>query len=236
VELRVQDGRAVLAGVPAETDAGGVSRTADAGGVSRTAAVGDTGDVIRAVDPRTLPLAAGLADALHEWAKVADAVARAESAPDGVASALVARRGRQLAGRLATAMGEPVEYVDPLTDEVIVVEVPEAAATADSAPTGWRDQLLRLRPDQVTDEPTPWATGLTVTGFTAAVVCIAMVALSLGLGETSQLLALFANVMVVAGLAPSVWLTRNVLIWRWVAYGVVLGLVTAWIALLFTLL
>lgn len=216
MELRVQDGRAVLAGIPADT-----------GG-------GETGAVIRAVDPRTLPLSAGLADALHEWAKVADAVARAESAPDGVASALVARRGRQLAGRIAAEMGAPVDYVDPLTDEVIAVDVPEAAGT-DPTPTGWRD-VIRLRPDQVTDEPTPWATGLTVTGFTAAVVCIAMVALSLGLGETSSLLALFANVMVVAGLAPSVWLTRNVLIWRWVAYGVVLGLVTAWIALLFTLL
>ncbi|HWE90238.1 MAG TPA: DUF2537 domain-containing protein [Pseudonocardiaceae bacterium] len=38
------------------------------------------------------------------------------------------------------------------------------------------------------------------------------------------------------GLAPSVWLTRNVRVWRWVAYGIVAGLAVGWIGLLLTLL
>ena len=63
-----------------------------------------------------------------------------------------------------------------------------------------------------------------------------VVSLSLGLGETSRWLALIANVLVVGGLAPSVWLGRKVPVWRWVAYGVVTGVIVAWLALILTLL
>ncbi|NUT91911.1 MAG: DUF2537 domain-containing protein, partial [Saccharothrix sp.] len=79
-------------------------------------------------------------------------------------------------------------------------------------------------------------TGLTVSVFTAAVVTFMVVTLSLGLGETSSWLALLANVLVVGGIAPSVWLARKVLVWRWVAYGVVAGVLLAWFALITTLL
>jgi len=89
VELRVQAGRAVLAG----RDEAGEQE----------------------VDPHNLPLGVGLADALHEWAKVADAVLRTDVPPDGAAGALVTRRGRQLAGRLAADMGLPVNYAHPVT-------------------------------------------------------------------------------------------------------------------------
>ncbi|HEY0805695.1 MAG TPA: DUF2537 domain-containing protein, partial [Pseudonocardiaceae bacterium] len=85
-------------------------------------------------------------------------------------------------------------------------------------------------------EPTPWATGLTVTGFSAVVVLIVVVTLSLALGAASDWLALIANVVIALGLAPSVWLARRAPVWRWVAYGVVAGIVVAWIALLFTAL
>ncbi|MBY8853751.1 hypothetical protein K7G98_38185, partial [Saccharothrix sp. MB29] len=73
-----------------------------------------------------LPLGAGLAEALHEWAKVADAVSRTDSPSEGVAEALVTRRGRQLAGRLAADMGSPVRYTDPVTGDVVTVDVPAA--------------------------------------------------------------------------------------------------------------
>jgi hypothetical protein len=63
-----------------------------------------------------------------------------------------------------------------------------------------------------------------------------VVTLSLGLGDTNRWLALVANVLVVGGIAPSVWLARKVLVWRWVAYGVVTGVVLAWLALILTLL
>ncbi|WP_433267887.1 DUF2537 domain-containing protein [Actinosynnema sp. CS-041913] len=199
MELRVQDGRAVLAG----RDDGAE----------------------REVDPHTLPLGAGLAEALHEWAKVAEAVLRTDAPADGAANALVTRRGRQLAGRVAADMGTPVAYTDPVSGEQYVVEAPTEAPVEPPA-----EQPPPPR------EPTPWGTGLTVSVFTAAVVTFMIVTLSLGLGETSRWLALLANVLVVGGIAPSVWLARKVLVWRWVAYGVVAGVLLAWFTLILTLL
>lgn len=235
MELRVQGGRAVLAG---RDDAGE-----------------------REVDPRSLPLEAGLADALHEWAEVAEAVLRAEPPGEGVAGSLVTRRGRQLAGRLAAEMGAPVAFTDPVTGEQFLVEAPaepaveqpeEPAAnnstaepaeepaeepTAEPAEESAAESAAGPgRAEQEPAEPTPWGTGLTVTVFTAAVVTFTVVTLSLGLGETSGWLALIANVLVVGGIAPSVWLARGVPVWRWVAYGVIAGVLAAWFALLTTLL
>ncbi|MGW6447681.1 DUF2537 domain-containing protein [Lentzea sp. NPDC055074] len=203
MELRVRDGRAVLAG---EDESGE-----------------------REVDPHSLPLGADLAEALHEWAKVADAVVRTETPADGVANALVARRGRQLAGRIAAVMNSPVSYTDPVSGDLLTVDAPEAPAERPAetfAEPGHEDE----------DEPTPWGTGLTVSVITAAIVTVTVVSLSLGLGETSRWLALVANVLVVGGLAPSVWLGRRVPVWRWVAYGVVTGVIVAWLALILTLL
>ncbi|GAA3460020.1 DUF2537 domain-containing protein [Saccharothrix longispora] len=222
MELRVQDGRAVLAGSD------------------------DAGE--HEVDPHTLPLGAGLAEALHEWAKVADAVSRTDSPSEGVAGALVARRGRQLAGRLAADMGSPVRYTDPVTGDVVTVDVPAAEDEPrpdESRPDEPRPDEPRpgeARPDGPDDaadaeagqapEPTPWGTGLTVSLITAAVVTFTVFTLSVGLGETSQWLALLANVLVVGGISPSVWLARRVPVWRWVAYGVVAGVLAAWLSLL----
>ncbi|KOX22675.1 hypothetical protein ADK67_23400 [Saccharothrix sp. NRRL B-16348] len=208
--MRVQDGRAVLAG---RDDAGE-----------------------REVDPHTLPLGAGLADALHEWAKVADAVTRADPPADGAASALVTRRGRQLAGRLAADMGTPVEYTDPVTGELVVVEAPsdEAGGAGEDAAEELEGEAADGEPEP--QEETPWGTGLTVSFIVAAVVTFTVYTLSVGLGETSQWLALLANVLVVGGITPSVWLARKVPVWRWVAYGVVAGVLAAWLSLLLTTL
>ncbi|MFD9703554.1 DUF2537 domain-containing protein [Lentzea sp. NPDC059081] len=203
MELRVRDGRAVLAG---EDESGE-----------------------REVDPHSLPLGADLAEALHEWAKVADAVVRTETPADGVANALVARRGKQLAGRIAAVMNSPVLYTDPVSGELVSVEAPDSPAVAGPEPA-------ELVGEEEVAEPTPWGTGLTVSFITASIVTVTVVSLSLGLGETSRWLALVANVLVVGGLAPSVWLGRKVPVWRWVAYGVVAGVLVAWLALILTLL
>ena len=198
--MRVREGRAVLAG---EDESGE-----------------------REVDPHSLPLGADLAEALHEWAKVADAVVRTKTPPDGVASALVTRRGKQLAGRLAAVMNAPVKYTDPVSGEMVSVEAPDEPVKTET----------KIEFEQDVPEPTPWGTGLTVSAITAAIVTVTVVSLSLGLGETSRWLALVANVLVVGGLAPSVWLGRRVPVWRWVAYGVVTGVLVAWLALILTLL
>jgi hypothetical protein len=212
VQLRARDGRALLAG-PAD-------------GV-------DTDD--REVDPHSLALGADLAEALHEWARVADAVHRNGQTDESAAARLISRRGQQLAGRVAAAMGSPVSYADPLTGEITEVAVPSVP----SVPSVADEPADRSEPAQESDravEPTPWATGLTVTAFSAAVVLLVVVALSLALGAASNWLALIANVVIALGLAPSVWLARRAPVWRWVAYGVVAGIVIAWIALLFTAL
>ena len=214
MQLRARDGRALLAGE-----------------------VGDAGDqdgagAQREVDPHSLALGADLADALHEWARVADAVHRNGQA-DGSAARLISRRGQQLAGRVAAVMGRPVSYADPLTGEITEVGLPSAESSPPESVVRRAPRHLR---HQATGEATPWATGLTVTFVTGVLMLIVVVMLSLALGAANRWLPLIANVVIAVGLAPSVWLARHAPVWRWVAYGVVGGIVLAWIALLFTAL
>jgi hypothetical protein len=219
VELRVKEGRAVLAGELADEAAGEE----------------------REVDPHRIALGADLAEALHEWARVADAVAKAGESADAAAARLVSRRGEQLAGRVAAAMGAPVNYADPLTGEVTEIDVPAVDETAALAPRVWSNRIsgladVRPHAKQGRVEPTPWSTGLTVSAITAVLVLLVVVSLSLALGQANPWLALIGNLIVAFGLAPSVWLARRTPVWRWVAYGVPVGIVIAWMALLFTAL
>lgn len=85
-------------------------------------------------------------------------------------------------------------------------------------------------------EPTPWATGLIVSAMAATVVGVAFLSLSQDLASNGAWLVVLANLLVAAGLAPSIWLARAIPIWRWVAYGTAAGIVLAWIALLLSLL
>ena len=84
-------------------------------------------------------------------------------------------------------------------------------------------------------EPTPWATGLTVSALTAVIVGIALFNLSVGLVTVGIWPVALANLLVAVGLAPSIWLARATPIWRWVAYGAATGIPLTWIALLFSL-
>lgn len=170
-------------------------------------------------EPGRLPLGTELTDALHEWAKVAAAVARSE--PGAAAGSVVSRRGLQLAGRVATSLGVSVRYVDPLSGDESVVE-PMRAAAPPPRPT---------RPP----EPVPWLTGLTVSAASLALTVVTVVTLAATLAETYSLLAVASNVVVTAGLLPTLWLIHRQPIWRWVAYGVAVGLGIAWLALPFVL-
>ncbi len=181
---------------------------------------GPGGEHAHEVDPRRLAIGAELAQALHEWARVASAVARSDSDVD-VAGSVVSQRGRQLAARLAAVMGTEVRFVDPVTGVETVVEPPRRP-----------DRPARAR---TREEPTPWLTGLTVSVFAAAVVVVAMLALATTLArETSGWLALIAALVVTGGVAPSLWLGRKVPILRWAVYGAGGGLALAWIGVLAT--
>jgi hypothetical protein len=188
----------------------------------RAVLVGYEGEVEHEVDPRRLPLGGELTDALHEWARVAGAVARGGHDANPAASAVVRRRGLQLAERVAASMGVPVGYLDPLSGEERTVEPPPVPARAARPP----------RPP----EATPWLTGLTVSVVVLAIVLVTVVTLAATLAGTHALLAVASNVVVTVGLLPSLWLVRRQPVWRWVAYGVAAAIVLAWLVLPFVLL
>lgn len=156
------------------------------------------------VRPEALRLPDGLATDLHEWARVAGAVRRAGAAGGG-AGTLVSRRGRQLAEQLAAGTGGPVGYADPVRGGIEIL---------------------------LPGEPTPWATGLAVSALVAVLAAVAVLALSTGLAGVSRWLAVLGNLLVAAGLTPSLWLARSMPAWRWVAFGVAAGVPLAWVALL----
>ncbi|MFF5992620.1 DUF2537 domain-containing protein [Prauserella flavalba] len=198
MELRVRGDRAMLAG----------------------------GDNELEVDPRSLALDAELADALHEWARVASAVRRTGSGEGGD---VVARRGRQLAGRVAESLGVSVSYRDPVTGRTLVVPAPEREPGPPQASRLTR--LIGSRPG--IDERTPWGTGLVVALFLGVFVIVAMLALVSTLAtETTEWVGLVAALVVSAGLAPSLWLARRLPILRWVVLGVASGVALSWIGVL----
>ena len=61
----------------------------------------------------------------------------------------------------------------------------------------------------MTDDSTPWAMGLTVAAFVAAVIAAAIVVLTLGLMKVHPLLAVGLNLVAVGGLTPTVWEWRR---------------------------
>jgi hypothetical protein len=83
----------------------------------------------------------------------------------------------------------------------------------------------------VSDDSTPWATGLTVSAFVAAVTAAAVVVLSLGVARVHPLLAVGLNAVAVGGLAPTLWGWRTVPVLRWVVLGAGVGVLGAWLAL-----
>lgn len=167
---------------------------------------------------------AALAGALDEWAEVAAAVC-AEGEADPATAELVSARGRQLAARLAAAAGRPVGYADPVRG--VLEEVPAGPPRPTPRPR---------RVGSAGPEPTPWATGLTVSAFTAVVVLFAVVTVVRGLGDIGWWLGALGLVIVTAGLAPSIWLARDAPVWRWVSFGVAGGLALSWIAVILSTL
>jgi len=83
----------------------------------------------------------------------------------------------------------------------------------------------------MTDESTPWATGLIVAGFVAAATAVAVVVLSLGLIRVHPMLAVGLNVVAAGGLAPTLLGWRHTPVLRWLVLGAGLGVTGAWLAL-----
>ena len=83
-----------------------------------------------------------------------------------------------------------------------------------------------------TDHSQPWATGLTVAGFVAAVIGVAVVVLSLGLVRVHPLLAVGLNILAAGGLAPTLWGWRHTPVRRWFVLGAGVGVAVGWLVLL----
>ena len=83
----------------------------------------------------------------------------------------------------------------------------------------------------MTNDSTPWGTGLTVAAFVAAVTAAAVVVLSLGVARVHPLLAVGLNAVAVGGLAPTLWGWRSVPVLRWFVLGGGVGVSGAWLAL-----
>lgn len=84
----------------------------------------------------------------------------------------------------------------------------------------------------MTDESTPWGTGLTVAAFVAVVTGVAIVVLSAGLVRVHPMLAIGLNIVAVGGLAPTVWGWRGRPVVRWFVLGLGVGVAVAWVLLL----
>ncbi len=84
----------------------------------------------------------------------------------------------------------------------------------------------------MSEQSTPWGTGLTVAAFVAAANAAAIVVLSLGVARVHPLLAVALNLIAVGGLAPTLWGWRAVPVLRWFVLGGGVGVIGAWLALL----
>ncbi|MFD9663374.1 DUF2537 domain-containing protein [Rhodococcus sp. NPDC059968] len=79
---------------------------------------------------------------------------------------------------------------------------------------------------------TPWFAGLLVAGFAAVVVAVAIMAFGSQLARINPALAVFLELVAVAGVAPSAWRLRRTPVWRWLVYGAAAGVLAGWIAML----
>lgn len=202
MELRIREGRAVLAG--------------------------PGGESAREVDPHTLAIGSDLAQSLHEWARVASAInATAKPGDPGVeAASVVSQRGRQLASRVAAVLGTAVRFVDPVSGDGITVEPPAPPVRSRLA------QRLFGTPDPGGEPtPWLTGLTVSAFVAAVIVVAMLALANTLA-RETTGWLALVASVVVTAGITPSLWLARRVPIVRWAAYGAAAGIVIAWIGVL----
>lgn len=84
----------------------------------------------------------------------------------------------------------------------------------------------------MSEDSTPWGTGLTVAAFVAAVVAAAIVVLSLGMTRVHPMVSVALNVVAVGGLAPTLWEWRRTPVRRWFVLGAAVGVAIGWTATL----
>lgn len=76
-----------------------------------------------------------------------------------------------------------------------------------------------------------WAPGITLAIFMALLVAVALLVLTSGLSNVPAL-AIGVNVLIAAGMAPALWLSRGLPVLRFLAGGAAVGMVVGWICIL----
>jgi hypothetical protein len=99
----------------------------------------------------------------------------------------------------------------------------QAAETPDREDWAWVQEW------RAGHEPTPWATGLALSVFSALIVGISVWVLSAGLADR-PVVAVLVNLLVAAGLTPAMWLSRGLPVLRWIAAGAAAGIVIGWVS------
>ena len=83
----------------------------------------------------------------------------------------------------------------------------------------------------MSEDSTPWGTGLTVAAFVAAVTGAAIVVLSIGMTRVNPIVSIALNLVAVGGLAPTLWGWRRIPVTRWLVLGVAVGVAGGWVTL-----
>ena len=175
------------------------------------------------IEPADASLGDELTSALHEWARVAAAVQDGGIAADTNIAAMVSRRGRQLATRVAATLGTTVHYHDPIVDKSVPVR-----PTTGRRPPSAAESLIGTAHRETA--AVPWLTGSTLALFIGVVVAVAILALTTELAaHVAPWLAIVAVLIVTAGLVPSLWLARRQPILRWGALGAATGIACSWL-------
>ncbi|MBF6334197.1 DUF2537 domain-containing protein [Nocardia transvalensis] len=81
-------------------------------------------------------------------------------------------------------------------------------------------------------EPTPWAPGVAVAIFVAALTAAGVFSFGAALAQVHWLLAVAVNLIAVGGAAPTAWRWRDTPVTRWVLAGMAAGILLGWVALL----
>ncbi|MFF0493073.1 DUF2537 domain-containing protein [Nocardia sp. NPDC003482] len=91
-----------------------------------------------------------------------------------------------------------------------------------------------MTPYQPAPEPTPWAPGVAVAVFVAALTAAGVYSFGFALAQVHWTLSVAVNLIAVGGAAPTAWRWRTTPVTRWVVAGLAAGVGLGWLVLLIT--
>lgn len=125
---------------------------------------------------------------------------------------------------VGSAGADPVgDHVDVAVDDDPTARIPHDEIHYRD--WGWVEEWRAQR------EGPAWAPGITMALFVAGLVAVALIVLTSGLSDTWWL-AVVVNLVIAAGMAPALWLSRDLPVLRFLAAGAAVGLMVGWLCML----